>query len=99
MTYMFSGKTSFNKLFLLIGVPLKSIQVKEWNNKKNVIYRKIYEKQKQLNFILKVSTKDIKVGRTQIWGYLEFIYYIIAWNIRKLKNLKCFFCVHLDLQF
>ena len=37
MTNMFSGKTSFNKLLLLIGVPLKSIQVKEWNNKKNVI--------------------------------------------------------------
>ena len=24
-------------------------------------------------------------------GYLEFICYIIVWNIRKLKNLKSFF--------
>ena len=43
MTNRFSGKINFNKLLLLIGVPLKSIQVKEWN-KKNVINRNIYEK-------------------------------------------------------
>ena len=43
MTDRFSGKISFKKLLLLIGVPLKSIQVKEWN-KKNVINRNIYEK-------------------------------------------------------
>ena len=29
MTNRFSGKIRFNKLLLLIGVPLKSIQVKE----------------------------------------------------------------------
>ena len=40
MTNRFFGKSRFNKLLLLIGVPLKSIQVKEWN-KKNVINRNI----------------------------------------------------------
>ena len=95
MTDRFSGKISFKKLLLLIGVPLKSIQVKEWN-KKNVINRNIYEKK---NWLLKLSTKDIKVGRNPVWGYLEFKYYITVWNIRKLKNLKSFFSVHLDLQF
>ena len=53
MASRFSGKSSFNKLSLLIGVPLKSIQVKEWN-KKNKINRNICEKKKQqqqqLNF-------------------------------------------------
>ena len=34
MANRFSGKSSFNKLSLLIGVPLKSIQVNEWNKKK-----------------------------------------------------------------
>ena len=48
MTNRFSGKISFNKLLLLIGVPLKSIQVKEWN-KKNVINRNI-SLWKKLNF-------------------------------------------------
>ena len=43
MANRFSGKSSFNKLSLLIGVPLKSIQVKEWN-KKNKINRNICEK-------------------------------------------------------
>ena len=38
MTNRFSGKISFKKLLFLIGVPLNSIQVKEWN-KKNVINR------------------------------------------------------------
>ena len=86
MTNRFSGKSRFNKLLLLIGVPLRSIQVKEWN-KKNVINRNIYEKNN-----LKVSTKDIKVGRTPIWGYLEFISYIIVRNIWKLKKfLSCAF--------
>ena len=33
MTNRFSGKIRFNKLLLVIGVPLKSIQVKEWNEK------------------------------------------------------------------
>ena len=33
MTNRFSGKISFKKLLLFIGVPLKSIQVKEWNKK------------------------------------------------------------------
>ena len=55
--------------------------------KKNVINRNIYEKNN-----LKVSTKDIKVGRTPIWGYLEFISYIIVRNIWKLKKfLSCAF--------
>ena len=86
MTNRFSGKSRFNKLLLLIGDPLRSIQVKEWN-KKNVINRNIYEKNN-----LKVSTKDIKVGRTPIWGYLEFISYIIVRNIWKLKKfLSCAF--------
>ena len=49
MANRFSGKSSFNKLSLLIVVPLKSIQVNEWN-KKNVINRKIYDK-KRLNFL------------------------------------------------
>ena len=41
---------------------------------------------------LKVSTKDIKVWRTPIWGYLEFISYIIVSNIWKLKTfLMCAF--------
>ena len=41
---------------------------------------------------MKVSTKDIKVGRTPIWAYLEFICYIIVWNIWKLKKfLMCTF--------
>ena len=53
MANRFSGKSSFNKLSLLIGVPLKSIQVNEWN-KKNVINRKIYDK-KQLNFLKRVQ--------------------------------------------
>ena len=48
MANRFSGKSSFNKLSLLIGVPLKSIQVKEWN-KKNKINRKICEKKKNDN--------------------------------------------------
>ena len=34
MANRFSGKSSVNKLSLLIGVPLKSIQVNEWNKKK-----------------------------------------------------------------
>ena len=86
MTNRFSAKSRFNKLLLLIGVPLRSIQVKEWN-KKNVINRNIYEKNN-----LKVSTKDIKVGRTPIWGYLEFISYIIVRNIWKVKKfLSCAF--------
>ena len=55
--------------------------------KKNVIKENIYEKNN-----LKVSTKDIKVGRTPVWGYLEFISYIIVWNIWKLKKfLSCAF--------
>ena len=49
MTNRFSGKISFNKLLFLIGVPLKSIQVKEWN-KKNVINRSINLWKKLLNF-------------------------------------------------
>ena len=52
MANRFSGKSSFNKLSLLVGVPLKSIQVNEWN-KKNKIHRNICEKKKQqqhLNF-------------------------------------------------
>ena len=41
---------------------------------------------------LKVSMKDIKVGRTPIWGYPEFISHIIVWNIWKLKKfLSCAF--------
>ena len=43
MTNRFSGKVRFNKLLLVIGVPLKSVQVKELNEKK-WINRNIYEK-------------------------------------------------------
>ena len=40
----------------------------------------------------KWEQKTIKVGRTPIWGYLEFICYIIVWNIWKLKKfLLCAF--------
>ena len=46
MANRFSGKSSFNKLSLLIGVPLKSIQVNEWN-KKNKINMNICEKKQQ----------------------------------------------------
>ena len=84
MANRFSGKSSFNKLSLLIGVPLKSIQVKEWNKKIRSIgtFVKKKKKKRQLN--------NIKVGRTPIWGYLEFICYIIFWNIWKLKKfLMC----------
>ena len=59
MTNRFSGRISFNKLLFLIGVPLKSIQVKEWN-KKNVINR---------NFNLWKKTKFWKwVEKTKKWG-------------------------------
>ena len=59
MTNRFSGKISFNKLLFLIGVPLNSIQVKEWN-KKNVISR---------NFNLWKKTKFWKwVEKTKKWG-------------------------------
>ena len=71
MTNTFSGKSSFNKLLLLIGVPLKSIQVKEWN-KKNLINRNIYEK-KLNNF--ESEYKRHKSGENPNLGYLEFIYY------------------------
>ena len=84
MANRFSGKSSFNKLSLLIGVPLKSIQVKESNKKIRSIgtFVKKKKKKRQLN--------NIKVGRTPIWGYLEFICYIIFWNIWKLKKfLMC----------
>ena len=38
----------------------------------------------------KWQLNNIKVGRTPIWGYLEFICYIIFWNIWKLKKfLMC----------
>ena len=83
MANRFSGKSSFNKLSLLIGVPLKSIQVKEWNKKIRSIGTSVKKKKKKL-------LNNIKVGRTPIWGYLEFICYIIFWNIWKLKKfLMC----------
>ena len=95
MANRFSGKSSFNKLSLLIGVPLKSIQVNEWN-KKNKINRNICEKTTTTTTsttkFWKWEQKTIKVGRTPIWGYLEFICYIIVWNIWKLKKfLLCAF--------
>ena len=31
MTNRIYGKSRFNKLLLLIGIPLKSIEVKDWN--------------------------------------------------------------------
>ena len=50
----FSGKSSFNKLSLLIGVPLKSIQVNEWNKKKirsiGTFVKKQQQQHQQLNF-------------------------------------------------
>ena len=55
MSNRFSGNNSFNKLLLLIGVPLKSIQVKEWN-KKNVISRNISEKKTTKNWMLVQKT-------------------------------------------
>ena len=48
MTNGFSGKISFNKLLLLLGAPLKSIQVKEWNKKKCDQQEHLWKK--QLNF-------------------------------------------------
>ena len=42
MANRFSGKSSLNKLSLLIGFPLKSIQVNEWNEK-NKINRNIFK--------------------------------------------------------
>ena len=87
MANRFSGKSSFNKLSLLIGVPLKSIQVNEWNKKKirsiGTFAKKQRQQDQQLNF-----ESENKRG----WSYLEFICYIIVWNIWKLKKfLLCVF--------
>ena len=49
MANRFSGKSSFNKLSLLVGVPLKSIQVNEWNKKIRSIGTFV-KKKRQLNF-------------------------------------------------
>ena len=68
----------FSLVFLSIRSKLKSEIKKMWSIG---------------TLILKVSRKDKKVGRTQIWGYLEFMCYIIVWNIWKLteKFLLCAF--------
>ena len=87
MANRFSGKSSFNKLSLLIGVPLKSIQVNEWNKKK---IRSIgtFAKKKTTT----TSTTKFWKWEQKGWGYLEFICYIIVWNIWKLKKfLLCVF--------
>ena len=72
----------YSSVFLSDQSKLKSEIKKMWS-----IGTLIYEKNN-----LKVSMKDIKVGRTPILGYLEFISYIIVWNIWKLKKfLSCAF--------
>ena len=73
MTNGFSGKSKFNKFLLLILLVFLSNRFKLKSEiNKNVINRNInLWIKKQLN--LKVSTKDIKVGRTPILRYLEFM--------------------------
>ena len=50
MANKFCGKSSFNKLSPLVGVPLKSIQVNEWNKKIRSIGTFAKKKKRQLNF-------------------------------------------------
>ena len=82
VTNGFSGKSKFNKFLLLLLLVFFSNRFKLKSEvNKNVINRNINLWKK------KVTTKDIKVGRTPIWGYPEFMK--LSGISGSLKNFLC----------
>ena len=85
MTNGFSVKRKFNKFLLLILLVFLSNRSKLKSEINKIVVNR------NIN-LLKVSTKDIKVGRSSVWGYLEFMK--LSGISGSLKN----FCVCLDLK-